>query len=145
MRVCVVAEYTMSVQDANADRVRGASRSMAASLAVSLAAVTCRDALNSGLMTHLQHALETVVASHAVADIATLLCRTNHPVGCEYVERMALDRAMKDIEDHMAPVCPPYFAAVHVVTNRCWTRSRPTQSSNSGANRISFPASHITC
>ena len=77
---------------------------MAASLAVSLAAVTCRDALNSGLMTHLQHALETVVTSNCVNEIAALLCRTNHPVGCEYVERMALDRAMKDIEDHMAPV-----------------------------------------
>ena len=94
------------VQDPNADRVRVASRSMAASLAVSLAAVTCRDALNSGLMTHLQHALEAVVAQHAVNEIASLLCRHNHPVGCEYVERMALDRAMKDIDDHMAPVRP---------------------------------------
>jgi hypothetical protein len=92
------------VQDPNADRVRMASRNMAASLAVSLAAVTCRDALNSGLMSHLQHSLETVVSSHMLNDIAALLCRANHPVGCEYVERMALDRAMKDIEDHMAPV-----------------------------------------
>jgi hypothetical protein len=95
----------MHEQDPNTDRVRIASRNMAASLAVSLAAVTCRDALNSGLMSHLLHALETVVASHAINDVATLLCRINHPVGCEYVERMALDRAMKDIEDHMAPVC----------------------------------------
>lgn len=126
----------LHVQDANADRVRVASRNMAASLAVSLAAVTCRDALNSGLMTHLQHALETVVSPNAVNEIAALLCRTNHPVGCEYVERMALDRAMKDIEDHMAsvrtpalqgmPCCavaaagPPLVAAMGRIVWVCW-------------------------
>lgn len=96
------------VQDPSVDRLRTAMRKMVAALTGSLAAVTCREPLQTGLLQQLQHALKNVFGPNLLDDVAAAIARANHAIGCEYVERIAVEKALKDIEEHLKSVrCLP--------------------------------------
>ena len=92
------------VQDPSEARLRAAMRKMVAALTGSLAAVTCREPLQTGLLQQLQHALKNVFLPNLLDDVAAAIARANHAIGCEYVERIAVEKALKDIEEHLKSV-----------------------------------------
>lgn len=95
------------VQDPSEARLRAAMRKMVAALTGSLAAVTCREPLQTGLLQQLQHALKNVFGPNLLDDVAAAIARANHAIGCEYVERIAVEKALKDIEEHLKSVRLP--------------------------------------
>lgn len=92
------------VQDPSEARLRAAMRKMVAALTGSLAAVTCREPLQTGLLQQLQHALKSVFGPNLLDDVSAAIARANHAIGCEYVERIAVEKALKDIEEHLKNV-----------------------------------------
>lgn len=83
---------------------------MAASLAGSLALVTCREALHTGLGSHLAAYLKQTAAgadSRVLAEATERLVAANHGAGCHFIEQVAMDKASSDIEEAITEVRSP--------------------------------------
>jgi CCR4-NOT transcription complex subunit 1 len=109
------------VHDPSERSLHNAGRNMVAALAGSLSVVTCREALLTSLVLHLQQALKSIISPHLVDEVAGMLGRANHSIGCEYIERIAAERSLKDIEEYLAPVRLLFLRTqdLHVICSCC--------------------------
>ncbi|KZT44176.1 Not1-domain-containing protein [Sistotremastrum suecicum HHB10207 ss-3] len=87
------------------DKMRKAALLMAQKLAGSLALVTCKEPLKSNLGAHIRHALteqgfnEQMVSEQVIG----MLVLDNIEAACAAIERAAMDRAVMEIDDALAP------------------------------------------
>jgi len=89
--------------------VSRASQLMVASVAGSLALITVREPLRVALQNHLWNLLyphlpnRDATETAALEQVVTMVVNDNMEMGCGLIEKAVVDKAMKDIEESMAP------------------------------------------
>ncbi|KAK4535981.1 hypothetical protein CDCA_CDCA06G2006 [Cyanidium caldarium] len=97
----------------DAERVRYAMHQMARLLAGSLALVTCKEPLRASMLSLVRTLLSGAGAEPAaVEQAAQVIVAENLDTACSIIERGAVDKAQRDVEDALAmplPYTPPPF------------------------------------
>ena len=97
----------------DAERVRYAMHQMARLLAGSLALVTCKEPLRASMLSLVRTLLSGAGAEPAaVEQAAQVIVAENLDTACAIIERGAVDKAQRDVEDALAmplPYAPPSF------------------------------------
>ncbi|ONK63797.1 uncharacterized protein A4U43_C07F19040 [Asparagus officinalis] len=96
----VLKDYAME-SDENA--VSRAAHLMVATLAGSLAHVTCKESLRVALSTHLRSLLQANVNSEYMDHIIQILITDNLDLGCAVIENVASDKAVELIDGEIGP------------------------------------------
>ncbi|KAH7284495.1 hypothetical protein KP509_34G056500 [Ceratopteris richardii] len=100
-RELVMKDYAM---ESDESRICHSGNLMVASLAGSLAHVTCKEPLRAAMATHLRSMLQGLSITGDVLDSAVLLITNdNLDLGCAVIEKSATEKALHDLDDVMAP------------------------------------------
>jgi CCR4-NOT transcription complex subunit 1 len=104
-RELILKDFAMEPDET---RMRKAAQLMVASLAGSLALVTCKEPLRVSMATQLRQALvQTAGAAAADAQLldqaVQVATADNLDLGCALIEKAATDKALQDINDALAP------------------------------------------
>merc|ERR1711924_199733 len=119
--------------------LKKAAQLMVSSLAGSLALVTCREPLRVSLTNHLRTLLQPSCQDQAgLEQVVQLLSADNLELGCSLIEKAVVDKALKDVEDSIAPAVQarrahhernpagvPYFDPGHFNPNSKWPQGLP--------------------
>lgn len=96
-RELVTKDYAMEADDS---RTRHSANLMVASLAGSLAHVTCKEPLRVAMANHLRNLLQALNITGDVLEQAVLLVTNdNLDLGCAVIEKAATEKALRDIEE----------------------------------------------
>lgn len=88
----------------NEDKLKKAGHLMAQKLAGSLALVTCKEPMRTNLTTHLRQSLnrEGFTEQLVPEQVIHLLMQDNLDIACAAIEKVAMERALADLEDNFA-------------------------------------------
>ncbi len=105
----VIKDFAMESDEA---KLRKAGQLMVANLAGSLALVTCREPLRSSISSHLRQLLTAAVGSTSklgeqeqnTIEQCVQICSTdNLELGCRLIEKAATEKAVRDVDEALAP------------------------------------------
>lgn len=100
-RELVTKDYAMESDDS---RIRHSGNLMVASLAGSLAHVTCKEPLRVAMSNHLRNLLQALNVSGEMLEQAVLLVTNdNLDLGCAVIEKSATEKALRDLEEVIGP------------------------------------------
>ncbi|KAI5070413.1 hypothetical protein GOP47_0014756 [Adiantum capillus-veneris] len=100
-RELVTKDYAMESDD---NRIRHSGNLMVASLAGSLAHVTCKEPLRAAMANHLRNLFQALNVTGDVLDTAVvLITNDNLDLGCAVIEKSATEKALRDLEDVIGP------------------------------------------
>ncbi|MCO5612109.1 hypothetical protein L7F22_066371 [Adiantum nelumboides] len=100
-RELVTKDYAMEGDD---NRIRHSGNLMVASLAGSLAHVTCKEPLRVAMANHLRNLFQALSVTGDVLDTAVvLITNDNLDLGCAVIEKSATEKALRDLEDVIGP------------------------------------------
>lgn len=95
----VLKDYAMEMDE---NRIRNAAHLMVASLAGSLAHVTCKEPLRNSISNQLRNSLQGLnFASDLLEQAILMVTNDNLDLGCALIEQAATDKAIKNIDDEM--------------------------------------------
>ncbi|XP_024374833.1 uncharacterized protein [Physcomitrium patens] len=100
-RELVVKDYAM---EADETRTNQSANLMVASLAGSLAHVTCKEPLRVSMANYLRTFLQTALAQDVLEQAVNLVTNDNLDLGCAVIEKAATEKAQRDLEEVIAPV-----------------------------------------
>eukprot|EP01018_Ginkgo_biloba_P022479 Gb_12251 [translate_table: standard] len=90
-------DYAMESEES---RIRHSANSMVASLAGSLAHVTCKEPLRVAMANHLRSLLQALnVAGEVLEQAVQLVTNDNLDLGCAVIEQAATEKALRDFDD----------------------------------------------
>ncbi|KAH9287615.1 hypothetical protein KI387_031732 [Taxus chinensis] len=96
-RELVTKDYVMESEES---RIRDSANKMVASLAGSLAHVTCKEPLRVAMANHLRSLLQQLnVAGEVLEQAVQLVTNDNLDLGCAVIEQAATEKALRDLED----------------------------------------------
>lgn len=96
-RELVTKDYAMESEES---RIRHSSNLMVASLAGSLAHVTCKEPLRVAMVTHLKSLLQAFSITGDVLDqTVSVITNDNLDLGCAVIEQAATEKALRDLEE----------------------------------------------
>ncbi|KAI3693882.1 hypothetical protein L1987_76837 [Smallanthus sonchifolius] len=98
----VLKDYAM---ESDESRIRSAAHLMVASLAGSLAHVTCKEPLRGSISSQLRNNLQSRVniASDLLEHAVQLVTNDNLDLGCAFIEQAATEKAVQTIDSELAP------------------------------------------
>ncbi|CAI5954737.1 unnamed protein product, partial [Closterium sp. NIES-65] len=99
-RELVLKDFAMEADDS---RTQKAANLMVASLAGSLALVTCKEPLRVAMANHLRTLLQAALAGAELEQVAQLLVSDNLDLGCAVIEKAASEKAVRDLEEVLGP------------------------------------------
>lgn len=100
-RELVTKDYAMESEES---RIRHSSNLMVASLAGSLAHVTCKEPLRVAMVTHLKTLLQAFSVTGDVLDqTVSVMTNDNLDLGCAVIEQAATEKALRALEDVIGP------------------------------------------
>ncbi|KAG0625420.1 hypothetical protein M758_2G053600 [Ceratodon purpureus] len=100
-RELVVKDYAM---EADESRTNQAANLMVASLAGSLAHVTCKEPLRVAMANYLRSSMQTAISQDVLEQAVNLVTNDNLDLGCAVIEKAATEKAQRDLEEVIAPV-----------------------------------------
>ncbi|XP_077235419.1 transcription regulator [Tasmannia lanceolata] len=101
-RELVLKDFAM---ESDENRIYNAAHLMVASLADSLAHVTCKEPLRVAMSTHLRSLLQSLsVASEFLDQAVQLVTNDNLDLGCALIEKAAVEKALQSIDGDIAPI-----------------------------------------
>ncbi|KAA8515904.1 hypothetical protein F0562_019083 [Nyssa sinensis] len=96
----VLKDYAM---ESDETRIRNAAHLMVASLAGSLAHVTCKEPLRGSITSQLRNSLQGLnIASELLEQAVQLVTNDNLDLGCALIEQVATDKAIQTIDGEIA-------------------------------------------
>ncbi|XAR63221.1 hypothetical protein NMG60_11023087 [Bertholletia excelsa] len=96
----VLKDYAMELDET---RIRNAAHLMVASLAGSLAHVTCKEPLRGSISSHLRNSLQGLnIASDLLEQAVQLVTNDNLDLGCALIEQAATEKAIQTIDGEIA-------------------------------------------
>ncbi|XP_019098237.1 PREDICTED: CCR4-NOT transcription complex subunit 1-like isoform X9 [Camelina sativa] len=96
----VLKDYAMEPEES---RIYNAAHLMVASLAGSLAHVTCKEPLRTSISGHLRNSLQGLnIANESLEQIVQLVTNDNLDLGCAAIEHAATDKAIQTIDADIA-------------------------------------------
>ncbi|KAL5571856.1 hypothetical protein UlMin_021453 [Ulmus minor] len=99
-KVLVLKDYSIELDET---RILNAAHLMVASLAGSLAHVTCKEPLRSSILGQLRSSLQGLnIASELLEQAVQLVTNDNLDLGCAYIEQAATDKAIQSIDGEIA-------------------------------------------
>ncbi|KAJ6337998.1 hypothetical protein OIU76_007635 [Salix suchowensis] len=114
----VLKDYAM---ESDETRIYNAAHLMVASLAGSLAHVTCKEPLRSSISSQLRNSVQGLSTSEILEHAVQLVTNDNLDLGCAVIEQAATDKAIQTIDTEIAQqllrrkhrdgVAPPFFDA----------------------------------
>ncbi|XP_068669588.1 uncharacterized protein [Aristolochia californica] len=97
----VIKDYAM---ESDESRIFNAAHLMVASLAGSLAHVTCKEPLRAALTNHLKSMFQALsVSADIVAEAVPIITNDNLDLGCAVIEQAATEKALQSIDGEIAP------------------------------------------
>ncbi|KAK1420125.1 hypothetical protein QVD17_21468 [Tagetes erecta] len=99
----VLKDYAM---ESDESRIHSAAHLMVASLAGSLAHVTCKEPLRGSISSQLRNNLQALnlnVATELLEHAVQLVTNDNLDLGCAFIEQAATDKAVQTIDNELAP------------------------------------------
>ncbi|KAK1408886.1 hypothetical protein QVD17_41009 [Tagetes erecta] len=99
----VLKDYAM---ESDESRIRSAAHLMVASLAGSLAHVTCKEPLRGSISSQLRNNLQARsvnIASELLEHAVQLVTNDNLDLGCAFIEQAATEKAVQTIDSELAP------------------------------------------
>ncbi|XP_057867287.2 uncharacterized protein LOC131074644 isoform X3 [Cryptomeria japonica] len=100
-RELVTKDYAMESEES---RIRESANKMVASLAGSLAHVTCKEPLRVAMANHLRSLLQQLnVVGEVLEQAVQLVTNDNLDLGCAVIEQAATEKALRDLEDVIGP------------------------------------------
>ncbi|XP_024528197.1 CCR4-NOT transcription complex subunit 1 isoform X1 [Selaginella moellendorffii] len=100
-RELIQKDYALEADD---NRTLHSSNLMVASLAGSLAHVTCKEPLRVAMASHIRNALQPSISSDVLEQTVHVVTNDNLDLGCAVIEKAATEKALRDLEDSMAPI-----------------------------------------
>eukprot|EP00250_Pteridium_aquilinum_P021342 c25093_g1_i1 orf=270-7661(-) len=100
-RELVTKDYAMESDDT---RIRISGNLMVASLAGSLAHVTCKEPLRAAMANHLRNLFQALNVTGDILETAVvLITNDNLDLGCAVIEKSATEKALRDLEEVIGP------------------------------------------
>lgn len=100
-RELVVKDYAM---ESDESRTNQSANLMVASLAGSLAHVTCKEPLRVAMANYLRNLMQTAISHEVLEQAVNLVTNDNLDLGCAVIEKAATEKAQRDLEEVIAPV-----------------------------------------
>ncbi|KAJ7514921.1 hypothetical protein O6H91_23G065800 [Diphasiastrum complanatum] len=101
-RELVIKDFAMEADDS---RTHHSANLMVASLAGSLAHVTCKEPLRVAMATHLRNLLQALSISGKVLDQAVqIVTNDNLDLGCAVIEKAATEKALRDLDETLGAI-----------------------------------------
>ncbi|KAL1818639.1 hypothetical protein ACET3Z_013508 [Daucus carota] len=96
----VLKDYAM---ESDETRIRNAAHLMVASLAGSLAHVTCKEPLRASIISHLRSSVQGLTLANELLEQAVqLVANDNLDLGCAHIEQAATEKAIQTIDGEIA-------------------------------------------
>ncbi|KAJ0736881.1 putative CCR4-Not complex component, Not1, MIF4G-like domain superfamily [Helianthus annuus] len=99
----VLKDYAM---ESDESRIHSAAHLMVASLAGSLAHVTCKEPLRGSISSQLRNSLQALsgsISSELLEHAVQLVTNDNLDLGCAFIEQAATEKAVQTIDSELAP------------------------------------------
>ncbi|GAU24430.1 hypothetical protein TSUD_391390 [Trifolium subterraneum] len=94
------SDYAMESEE---KRIKNAAHLMVASLAGSLAHVTCKEPLRTSISTHLRNSVQSLsIANEILEQAVQLVTNDNLDLGCAVIEQAATDKAISTIDTEIS-------------------------------------------
>uniref|UniRef100_A0A7I4E1I6 CCR4-Not complex component Not1 C-terminal domain-containing protein n=1 Tax=Physcomitrium patens TaxID=3218 RepID=A0A7I4E1I6_PHYPA len=102
-RELVMKKIRNYAMESDENRTNQSANLMVASLAGSLAHVTCKEPLRVAMANYLRTFLQTALAQDVLEQAVNLVTNDNLDLGCAVIEKSATEKAQRDLEEVIAP------------------------------------------